>query len=706
MTTVGTGCPFKTLGLSLDASASAVESAWRKRSRDCHPDKRPGDPLAGAKFQALTNAKNYLLDPDSKRKAVCEAKAAAASSAAVRKATQASAKAKTGPFEGGAFRASTKANKSSVRPGKAGSQRQAPSPGDVPPKPGDCQGSAGKGFGSKAEWDARHCPCGPVKSSAERAQDIFFRHVERRLGRRLWKGTPAPTAFAAPPGHQNFFSNEARKSQNIDRARRNAHKQSADGVGVVGKRRKLNEVFRSASADLKGKRQARAGKSPDWSCAGLRHGDDQFTGTSKAQFFVSKEKQSLSADAPSASQLGDGKINRSDALRTKSASKVETCPPFAHVIPATTSDVVVATGASIEDARIITLALSRLRSRGGKGPITALSKRPSRAHSVLAKYPRLFDTYLPGSGRASSGATGKWEMHVRLRGVDFDTSVESHNRRRAGSWKFWASASRVATATAVHGEVIEIDESSDSQDRAGRVGQLAKRIRPAWRRRHDLRISSTFNQKPELSPVFSEKAKTNPVKLVIDKTPMNHADQSQSGGRIVQRRPPEDGRVLTTIGKPRSKSRLEAAFSHASGAWSLDATAKRCFYLLQEFALEHLRPGSKGPTLFSYDFASKVLYEYSPQTGSCHPLWVPSAPAVNAAIWTVIPLPPQLMTAQESTLFGGLDKNGCRGEGGQDFPNTELHATENNVGPSALLSQIDELIDNAMNAASCTQRCA
>ncbi|OLP86761.1 putative oxidoreductase [Symbiodinium microadriaticum] len=82
-----------TLQKDLDAPASAVESAFRRRSLDCHPDKRPGDPTAKAKFEALAAAKESgavaflllcwrsnsgdeetLLDPDKRAAAISEVK--------------------------------------------------------------------------------------------------------------------------------------------------------------------------------------------------------------------------------------------------------------------------------------------------------------------------------------------------------------------------------------------------------------------------------------------------------------------------------------------------------------------------------------------------------------------------------------------------------------------------------------------------------
>lgn len=79
-------CPFELLRLDADAQPSEVESAWRRLSRDCHPDKCPGDPEANAKFRAITDAKEVLLDPE-RRAAVAQARgprAPAAKSAASR----------------------------------------------------------------------------------------------------------------------------------------------------------------------------------------------------------------------------------------------------------------------------------------------------------------------------------------------------------------------------------------------------------------------------------------------------------------------------------------------------------------------------------------------------------------------------------------------------------------------------------------------
>ena len=55
-------CPFALLGLGTNTQSSEVERAWRKKSFEWHPDKRPGDKDAKARFQALTEARDILLD--------------------------------------------------------------------------------------------------------------------------------------------------------------------------------------------------------------------------------------------------------------------------------------------------------------------------------------------------------------------------------------------------------------------------------------------------------------------------------------------------------------------------------------------------------------------------------------------------------------------------------------------------------------------
>ena len=62
--------PFSVLGVDRWATNAQVESAFRKASLVVHPDRKPGDPEAGAKFWRLTRAKDAMLDPVMRAEAV------------------------------------------------------------------------------------------------------------------------------------------------------------------------------------------------------------------------------------------------------------------------------------------------------------------------------------------------------------------------------------------------------------------------------------------------------------------------------------------------------------------------------------------------------------------------------------------------------------------------------------------------------------
>jgi hypothetical protein len=58
----GAAAAFAALGLNVaTADVAAVESAYRRLSLSCHPDKHPDDELAAAKFGALTQARAQAL---------------------------------------------------------------------------------------------------------------------------------------------------------------------------------------------------------------------------------------------------------------------------------------------------------------------------------------------------------------------------------------------------------------------------------------------------------------------------------------------------------------------------------------------------------------------------------------------------------------------------------------------------------------------
>ncbi|MCQ2095761.1 MAG: DnaJ domain-containing protein [Bacteroidaceae bacterium] len=59
---------YKILGVSKDVPQSEIKAAYRKRSKQFHPDLHPDDPKAKAKFQMLNEAYDVLNDPDKRAK--------------------------------------------------------------------------------------------------------------------------------------------------------------------------------------------------------------------------------------------------------------------------------------------------------------------------------------------------------------------------------------------------------------------------------------------------------------------------------------------------------------------------------------------------------------------------------------------------------------------------------------------------------------
>ena len=57
-----TNDPYKALGLTKNASDAEIKKAYRKIARSCHPDLKPDDPKAEAKFKAAGAAYDLLKD--------------------------------------------------------------------------------------------------------------------------------------------------------------------------------------------------------------------------------------------------------------------------------------------------------------------------------------------------------------------------------------------------------------------------------------------------------------------------------------------------------------------------------------------------------------------------------------------------------------------------------------------------------------------
>ena len=59
---------YATLGIKRDATPAEIKRAFRKLARQHHPDLKPGDKAAEAKFKEINEANEVLSDPDKRSK--------------------------------------------------------------------------------------------------------------------------------------------------------------------------------------------------------------------------------------------------------------------------------------------------------------------------------------------------------------------------------------------------------------------------------------------------------------------------------------------------------------------------------------------------------------------------------------------------------------------------------------------------------------
>jgi molecular chaperone DnaJ len=59
---------YKILGVERTASAADIKSAYRKLSRELHPDKHKGDKEKEARFKEVNEAYEVLSDPEKKKR--------------------------------------------------------------------------------------------------------------------------------------------------------------------------------------------------------------------------------------------------------------------------------------------------------------------------------------------------------------------------------------------------------------------------------------------------------------------------------------------------------------------------------------------------------------------------------------------------------------------------------------------------------------
>lgn len=69
---------YAILGVSKDASADEIKSAYKKLARENHPDLNPGDPEAEKRFKEVSEASSVLTD-DKKRQEYDQIRAMGAS---------------------------------------------------------------------------------------------------------------------------------------------------------------------------------------------------------------------------------------------------------------------------------------------------------------------------------------------------------------------------------------------------------------------------------------------------------------------------------------------------------------------------------------------------------------------------------------------------------------------------------------------------
>ncbi len=60
--------PYSVLGVAKDASDAEIKKAYRKIAKECHPDLKPGDAEAEAKFKAAAAAYDLLKDPETRKR--------------------------------------------------------------------------------------------------------------------------------------------------------------------------------------------------------------------------------------------------------------------------------------------------------------------------------------------------------------------------------------------------------------------------------------------------------------------------------------------------------------------------------------------------------------------------------------------------------------------------------------------------------------
>eukprot|EP00435_Cladocopium_sp_Y103_P069213 s209_g32.t3 len=596
-------CPFEVLGIKdFDAPASAIESAFRKRSLDCHPDKKPGDPTAKAQFEALAAAKETLLDP---------VRRAAAQSAA-----STSCKAPKGPFTRFAQCRAAVRKKTGATPAKPQAATvQPPRAEEKPPAPG----------------------IDPEKVAA----GIFFRHLEREREKK-----EGPREYLLPRVRFSRSTEEAPHLKTAAETRRvlkpGRHSGVKDGAGVFGKVKNISEMSEVPRA-----RNVQTHRTNPFE-------KDRGEGATTEGFAFERQAprnpRRLDLEHDDHPDLDD--LEERDTKDTGDPCPLPLLLPWTDHVTLV-SAIVEVTGAKKPDAGILARVVEILRERGGQAPLAVLTRNPMRLQSVLSRHARLLEVYLPGKYLAGTGL----QVHVRLRGAEFQRAAERFKQNRA------AQAQAKAKAAEMHGKAKARNSGQVHGTALPRRTKVTVRVKPGrpGRRRQQVCETVDVDSSDESCCEVASTKRKRPRTEATSKAKGGH------GGRAAHQAgteeplsgiPPDiDVEVLPEDRTARPDGHQDSGASkaldqendrllHRAYAHAASRPGKgqlRYFLLLPAGNLGALRP-QPSAILFSFDPASKVLYEYVPGhaagQGRCVVMWSPHCPEVNALLWTVLPLPP------------------------------------------------------------------
>lgn len=592
---------------------------------DCHPDKKPGDPTAKAQFEALVAAKEALLDPVQR--------------AAAQSAASTSFKAPKGPFARFAQCRAAVRKKTGATPAKAQAATV------QPPR-------------------AQEKPQAPGIDPEKVAAGIFFRHLEREREKK-----EGPREYLLPRVRFSRSTEEAPHFKPSAETRRvlkpGRHSGVKDGAGVFGKVKKISEISQNTSSQPSwvGGEVPRARNVQTHRTNPLEK--DKGEGAPTEGFaFERQAPRRLDLEHDDHADLDHDGLEERD---TKESS--DPCPPLPLLLPWTdhvmlVSAIVKVTKAKKPEAHILARVVEILRERGGQAPLAVLTRNPMRLQSVLSHHARLLEVYLPGKYLAGTGL----QVHVRLRGAEFQRAAERFKQNRAAQVKAQAKAEMHGKAKArnsgqVHGTVLP---------RRTKVTLRVKPRRPSRRRQQVCETVHVDSSDESCCEVASTQRKRQRTLEANSEAKGRHGGQAAhqagteeplSGEAETGETPDIDVEVLPEDRTARpdghqdsgaSKASdqendrlLHRAYAHAVGRWQASRPGKgqlRYFLLLPAGNLGALRP-QPSAILFSFDPASKVLYEYVPghgeSEGRCVAMWSPYCPEVNALLWTVLPLPPE-----------------------------------------------------------------